>query len=341
VVQRLDAAGAVLVAKLTLGALATGDVWFGGQTCSPWDLNDGSSGSSAGSAASVAAGLVGFALGTETRGSILSPSTRCGTTGLRPTFGRVPRTGAMALSWSMDKVGPICRRVEDCAVVFAAIHGPDGRDADVRDAAFAWEAGRDVHSLRVAYLRTPFELGDGVSDLDWYANDLAVLEVVRSLGVELVPIDLPELPVRAMSFILNAEASAAFDELTRSNRDEQLLRQDEWAWPNRLRVARMVPAVEYIQANRVRRLAMEEMAKLLDGFDVYLSPTYGGDNLSLTNLTGHPAVVLPDGFRREEGTPTSVTFCGNLFRDAEALLLARAYQEATDHHLRRPPLPPA
>lgn len=336
VVRRLDEAGAVLVAKLTLGELATGDLWFGGQTCSPWDVREGSSGSSAGPAAAVAAGLVGFAIGSETRGSILSPCTRCGATGLRPTFGLVSRQGAMALAWSMDKLGPICRGVEDCALVLAAIAGPDGRDETVLDVPFGWDAGRDLRSLRVGYLRSAFERNPGPEDPEGWVHDQATLDAVRALGVELVPVELPDLPVDALSFILHAEAAAAFDELSRGTGDDHLMRQDANGWPTRFRVGRTVPAVDYLQANRVRRLAMQEMARILNGLDVYLSPTYGGSNLLLTNLTGHPAVVLPNGFRRN-GTPTSITFMGNLFRDAEAMLLAKAYQDATGFHLRRPP----
>ena len=334
VVRRLDAAGAVLVAKLTMGALANGDVWFGGKTRNPWNTEEGSRGSSAGSSAAVAAGLVGFAIGTETRGSILSPCTRCGATGLRPTFGLVSRHGAMALSWSMDKIGPICRAVEDCALVFDAICGPDGRDETVIDMPFSWDADRDLTGLRVGYLRSAFEAEPSESQREWHDFNLATLEAVRSMGIDLVPIELPEVPISALGLILRVEAAAAFDEMTRTNVDDTLVRQDPSAWPNRLRTARAVPAVEYIQANRVRRIAMREMARNLEGIDVYLSPTRG-DNLRITNLTGHPAVVVPNGFRAN-GTPTSITFCGNLFRDSEALLLARAYQEATGFHLRHP-----
>ncbi len=334
VVRRLDAAGAVLVAKLTLGALANGDVWFGGKTRNPWNPEEGSRGSSAGSAAAVAAGLVGFAIGTETRGSILSPCTRCGATGLRPTFGRVSRFGAMALSWSMDKIGPICRSVEDCALVFDAICGPDGHDETVIDVPFSWDVDRDPRGLRVGYLRSAFEREPDENQREWHEFNLATLKTLRSMGIELVPLDLPDVPISALGFILRVEAAAAFDEMIRTNLDDTLVRQDPSAWPNRLRTSRTVPAVEYIQANRVRRVAMREMARILDGIDVYISPTRG-DNLRLTNLTGHPAVVVPNGFR-SNGTPTSITFCGNLFRDTEALLLARAYQEATGFHLRHP-----
>jgi len=336
VVSRLDAAGAVLVAKLSMGALANGDVWFGGKTRNPWNLEEGSRGSSAGSSAAVAAGLVGFAIGTETRGSILSPCTRCGATGLRPTFGLVSRHGAMALSWSMDKIGPICRAVEDCALVFDAINGPDGRDETVIDMPFSWDVDRDPGDLRVGYLRSDFEAKPSESQQEWHDLNMATLEAVRSMGIDLVPLELPEVPISALGFILRVEAAAAFDEMTLTNVDDTLVRQDPSAWPNRLRTARSVPAVEYLQANRVRRIAMREMARILEGIDVYLSPTRG-DNLRITNLTGHPAVVVPNGFRAN-GTPTSVTFCGNLFRDSEALLLARAYQEATGFHLRHPVL---
>ncbi len=334
VVRRLDAAGAVLVAKLTMGALANGDVWFGGKTRNPWNTEEGSRGSSAGSSAAVAAGLVGFAIGTETRGSILSPCTRCGATGLRPTFGLVSRHGAMALSWSMDKIGPICRAVEDCALIFDAIHGPDGRDETVIDMPFSWDIDRDPRDLRVGYLQSAFEAEPSENQREWHEFNLATLEAVRAMGIELVPLELPDVPIGALGFILRVEAAAAFDEMTRTNVDDALVRQDPSAWPNRLRTARAVPAVEYLQANRVRRIAMREMARILEGIDVYLSPTRG-DNLRVTNLTGHPAVVVPNGFRAN-GTPTSVTFCGNLFRDSEALLLARAYQEATGFHLRHP-----
>jgi len=334
VVSRLDEAGAVLVAKLTMGALANGDVWFGGKTRNPWNAEEGSRGSSAGSASAVAGGLVGFAIGTETRGSILSPCTRCGATGLRPTFGLVSRHGAMTLSWSMDKIGPICRAVEDCALVFDAIYGPDGRDETVIDMPISWDINRDPRDLRVGYLSSAFEPEPSESQREWHEFNLATLEAVRSMGIELVPLELPEVPISALGFILRVEAAAAFDEMTRTNVDDTLVRQDPSAWPNRLRTARAVPAVEYIQANRVRRIAMREMARNLEGIDVYLSPTRG-DNLRITNLTGHPAVVVPNGFR-DNGTPTSVTFCGNLYRDSEAMLLARAYQEATGFHLRHP-----
>jgi len=359
VVRRLDAAGAVLVAKLTLGALAWGDVWFGGKTRNPWNLEQGSSGSSAGSAAATAAGLVGFALGTETWGSIVSPSTRCGTTGLRPTFGRVSREGAMTLSWSMDKVGPICRTVEDCALVLAAIQGSDGNAAAVEgdpalvDRPFAWDGRREFRQLRVGYVPELFDDDAGIPEdgeetaeeaaqrREWHAFDRRTLEVLRSLGVELVPIALPRLPIDALSFILSAEAAAAFDEFTRSGIDDQLVRQEEVAWPNFFRQARLIPAVEYLLANRVRTLLQRRLDQALAEIDLYVAPSFGGENLLMTNLTGHPQVVLPNGFRREDGTPTSITLVGRLFGEEKLLLMAKAVQDATDFHRRRPPLGPS
>lgn len=333
VVERLEKAGAVLVAKLTMGALAWGDVWFGGKTRNPWNYEQGSSGSSAGSASATASGLVGFAIGTETWGSIVSPSTRCGVTGLRPTYGRVSRAGAMALSWSMDKIGAICRSVEDCALVFEAIYGPDGKDLTIVDLPFNWDPALDVKSLRICYLKKAFE-----KDYPAKKNDAASLDVLRSLGMELIPFDLPEdLPVEAIAFILNAEAAAAFDELTRSNRDDLMVRQGKNAWPNVFRQARFIPAVEYIQANRIRTLLMEEMAERMKGLDVYVAPSFGDNNLLLTNLTGHPAVVVPNGFD-EKGLPTSISFIGNLFDEAKALRAAQAFQQATSFHLKHPVL---
>ncbi|MEK7992864.1 MAG: amidase, partial [Planctomycetota bacterium] len=306
-----------------------------GKTRSPWNPQEGSSGSSAGPTAATAAGLVGFSIGSETWGSIVSPSTVCSVTGLRPTFGRVSRYGAMALSWSMDKIGPICRTVEDCAIVFDAIYGPDGKDVTVVDLPFSWDASREPKSLKVGYLKRDFEKER--EDKQWKANDEATLDVLRSLGFDLIPIELPDYPVEAMGFILTVEAAAAFDELTRNNQDDLLVRQIKNAWPNRFREARMVPAVEYIQANRLRTLVIEAMRERLSGIDVYVSPSLEGRNSLLTNLTGHPAVVLPNGLRKE-GTPSSITFTGRLFGEDKLLALAKAYQDATSFHLKHPVL---
>lgn len=330
VVQRLAEAGSVLVAKLSMGELAWGDVWFGGTTRNPWNLEQGSSGSSAGSAAAVAAGLAGFTIGTETWGSIVSPSTRCGVSGLRPTFGRVSRAGAMALSWSMDKIGPICRSVADCALVFEAIYGPDGRDLSVVERPFAWSPAADLRKLRIGYLERAFE-----QPYEQQANDRAALEVLRSLGAELIPVELPEVPAEALSLIMWAEAAAAFDELTRSNRDDLLARQVADAWPNQLRAARLIPAVEYLQANRVRTQLGWAMDRLMQTVDLYLAPSFD-DNLLLTNMTGHPAVVVPNG--RMAGGWSSISFTGRLYDEATVLAVAHAYQNATDFHLQHPAL---
>jgi len=335
VAARLDEAGAVLVAKLTLGALAWGDVWYGGTTKNPWNLEQGSSGSSAGSASATAAGLVGFAIGTETWGSIVSPCTRCGTTGLRPTFGRVSRHGAMALAWSMDKIGPIARSVEDCALVFGAIQGPDGLDPSVVERSFDWPYRRDIRTLAADVE----DEADRARAVEWQAHDRRSLEALRGMGLDLVPIELPDrYPLQDLAFILSAEASTAFDDLTRSGGDDLLVRQVADAWPNVLRQGQLIPAVEYIRANRIRSLVMQEMEEKLGDVDLYVCPSFGGSNLLLTNLTGHPCVVLPNGFRSSDGTPTSITFNGRLHREAELLAVARAYQQETGHHLRHPEL---
>ena len=384
VVQRLDKAGAVLVAKLTLGALAQGDVWFGGITRNPWNTNQGSSGSSAGPASATAAGCVAFSIGSETLGSISSPSTRCGCTGLRPTFGFVPRTGAMALSWTMDKLGPICRSVEDCALVLDAIHGPDGHDRTVHDAAFNWDAELDWKRLRVGYLKNDFEptppsdqpaateepaatpeeqkkrddqkkrreFQRARREYDKRFNDAALVKL-REMGVALIPVAMPKFPYQAMVAMLVAESAAAFDDLTRSGRDKLLTAQRDFDWPNTFRTARFIPAVEYIQASRARKLAMEAVAKVFEGVDVIVTPTES-QQLVITNLTGHPSVIMPNGFRGDDapkypiddpsefqnsggpGTPSSLTFLGNLYGEAKLLAFARAYQEATGFHRKHP-----
>ena len=328
VIERLDQAGAVLMAKLTLGALAWGDVWYGGKTLNPWNTEQGSSGSSAGSASATAAGLVAFSLGTETWGSIVSPASRCGVTGLRPSFGRVSRSGAMALSWSMDKVGPICRYVEDCAVVFDAIRGTDGKDMSLVEAPFGYRSDLDLSQLRIGYLTFPAEGKE---------RELAqqVLADLEKIGAKPFPIKLPPISAKPLSFILSAEAAAVFDDLTRSNRDDLMTRQIKNAWPNVFRAARTIPAVEYIQANRARTLLMQAMNQIMADVDVFVAPSFG-DSLLLTNLTGHPCVVVPNGFSAEN-QPASITFTAGLFDEARLLAVARAYQQATPHHLKRPP----
>ncbi|MBI4548233.1 MAG: amidase [Ignavibacteriae bacterium] len=332
VIKRLEEAGAVLVAKLTMGELAWGDVWYGGMTRNPWNYKQGSSGSSAGSAAATVAGLVSFSVGTETWGSIVSPSNRCGATGLRPTYGRVSRKGAMALSWSMDKIGPICRFVEDCALVFNAIYGPDGEDQSVYDAPFNYNPDISLSSLRIGYLKNDFD-----SVKQEKQNNEAALSVLKSLGANLIPIELPKYPTNDLAIILSAEAGAAFDELTRSGTDDLLVRQIKSAWPNVFRLSRFIPAVEYIQANRIRYLIIQDMQKLMNDVDLYVAPTFQGNNLLLTNLTGHPCVVIPNGFSKE-GTPTSITFIGRLFDEGTILAVAKQYQDATDFHFKHPKL---
>jgi Asp-tRNA(Asn)/Glu-tRNA(Gln) amidotransferase A subunit family amidase len=302
VVQRLDRAGAILVAKLTLGELAQGDVWFGGVTRNPWWPEQGSSGSSAGPGSATAAGLVGFSIGTETLGSISSPSTRNGVTGLRPTFGRVPRTGAMALSWSMDKIGPMCRSAEDCALVFDAIHGADGQDLSVRDYPFNWNANVKPSAMRIGYVKSAFDLPErdpANPERTQHATkvqDDAALEVLRRIGANLIAVDLPQFPV-GTGLILQPEAGAAFEELVRSGRVKEMVQQHGFAWPNTFRSAHFVPAVDYINANRARALLMKQWWDLFKAFDVIVTPTGGTGQLQQTNLTGNPAVIVPNGFR--------------------------------------------
>lgn len=330
VAKKLEEAGAVLIAKTTLGALAYGDVWFGGTTRNPWNLEQGSSGSSAGSAAGTSAGLFPFAIGTETLGSIISPSNRTGTTGLRPTFGRVSRHGAMALSWSMDKVGPITRSVEDAAIVFDAIYGPDGKDQTVVDLPFNYQSDVDLSNLNIGYLKSAFKSEYGNRN-----RDSLTLAKLRELGADLTPIELPDYPVGSLRFLLTAEGAAAFDQLTLSNQDDQMVRQGQSAWPNLFRAARFIPAVEYIQANRARQALIQKMDSVMQKVDVYVSPTYGGNNLLLTNLTGHPSVIVPNGFT-EDKQPTSITFIGDLFDEGTLLGVAQKYQQATDFHTKHP-----
>lgn len=333
VIKRLEEAGAVLVAKTTLGELAMGETWFGGRTRNPWNLEQGSSGSSAGSAAGVAAGLFPFAIGSETYGSIVSPCDRVGATGLRPTYGRVSRLGAMALSWSMDKIGPICRTVEDCALVFNAIYGPDGIDSTLYDAPLNYNWRLDARKLRVGFLQEDFENQRGERG----TNDLAALQRMRELGIELIPVQLPTYPLGNISFVLSTEAAAAFDELTLSGQDDWLKQQSAGSWPNTFRRRRFVPAVEFLQAQRIRQLLIQDTAKAFADADVIVSPSQFGSSLLLCNLTGHPTVVVPNGFSTN-GTPTSICFLGKLFGEAELLAVAKRYQDATEHHRKHPQL---
>lgn len=331
IVKRLEDAGAVLIAKLTLGALAMGDIWYGGKTRNPWNLEQGSSGSSAGSAAAVSAGLLPFAIGSETWGSIVSPSTRCGTTGLRPTYGRVSRHGAMALSWSMDKIGPISRSAKDCAIVFDAIEGVDPKDPTTVIMNFSYNPLKNLNNLKIGYLHTFFD-----RDYSNKENDRKTLDKLIEMGAKLEPVNLPDsVPVSALSLILMVEAAAAFDQLTRSELDNLLVNQRKSAWPNYFRGARFIPAVEYINANRLRRILQNELHEVFKNYDVIIAPSFGGNQLLMTNLTGHPAVVVPNGFN-EKGTPTSITFLGNLYDEGVILAVAQAYQEATEWEDKHP-----
>lgn len=332
VVKKLEEAGAVLMVKLTLGALAMGDIWYGGVTKNPWNLKDGSSGSSAGSASATVAGLVAFAIGTETLGSIVSPATRCGASGLRPTFGAVSRHGAMALSYSMDKIGPLCRSVLDCAMVFDAIRGEDDLDRTTRTASFNYDSKISIKKLRVGYFKNWFE-----GKYPTKENDQKSLEVLKNLGIELIALEWDsKIPISAVRLMLTAEAAASFDELTRSNRDSLMTDQRQWAWPNTFRAARFIPAVEYINASRLRQALIKEFYAKTKDFDVIVTPSFGGSQLLTTNLTGNPCVVLPNGFN-DKGSPTSISFLGKLFGEAAVISLARAYQEATEWEEKVPP----
>jgi Asp-tRNA(Asn)/Glu-tRNA(Gln) amidotransferase A subunit family amidase len=332
VITRMREAGAVLLGKLSMGALAMGGLWFGGMTKTPWNVEQTSSGSSAGSASATAAGLVGFALGTETLGSIISPSTRCGVTGLRPTFGRVPRTGAMALSWTMDKIGPICRSAEDCMLVLGALHGPDGEDMSARyTAPLHWDANASLRGKKLGILRKDFE---GVRQAERKAAYAAAIEVLKKTGAELVDAELPEFPSQAVTMMLSAEAAAAFDDLTRTGGIDQLTAQGPGDWPNTFRSNRTTPAVEYIRAARVRTLLMRQFGEWFAKYDALVSPNTSA-TLGLTNLTGHPQMVVPCGFPKEG--PVGLMFTGKLFEEGMLARWAMAYQQGSDWHRRMPP----
>lgn len=331
VVQKLEEAGGVLVGKFTLGALAMGDVWFGGVTKNPWNLKQGSSGSSAGSASAVSAGLVPFAIGTETLGSIVSPSTRNGVTGLRPTYGRVSKHGAMALSWSMDKIGPISRSTLDNAIVLSVINGMDEKDASTIPAAFNYSSKNEVKKLKIGYFKSFFE-----GDRPNIKNDQAVLEVLKNQGIELHPLELKtSINAAPLVSMLMVEGAAAFDELTRFNLDDQMVAQHRSAWPNLFRAARFIPAVEYVQMSRQRSILIKEMHELMKGYDVIVTPSFAGQQLQITNLTGHPVLCLPNGFA-PNGSPTSITLLANLFEEEKLIMVGRLIQENTDWQAKRP-----
>ena len=326
VIEKLETAGAVLVAKLSLGALAMGDVWFGGKTRNPWDPIRGSSGSSAGSASAVAAGCVPFALGTETLGSIISPARRCGNSAIRPTYGRVSRHGAMALAWTMDKVGPMARSIHDAALVLAVISGPDGKDPTVVSLPCPAPPAIDPKGWKIGVPKGAFARSE---------RHATVLDELRALGAEIVEIELPEYPVWEMMVILHAEAAAAFDDLTRSGRDDELTSQGPEAWPNLFRIARLIPAVEYIRASRLRTLLARDMDQVMAQIDLFVVPAFDGPSLGITNLTGHPSAIAPSG-SHEDGRPYSVVFVGQLYDEPRLAAFVRAWQESTDYHRRHP-----
>ena len=359
VVERLREAGAVLVAKLSMGALAQGGVWFGGSTRNPWNTERSSSGSSAGPGAATAAGLVGFSIGTETLGSIISPSVTNGVTGLRPTYGRVSRYGAMALSWTMDKIGPMCRSVEDCVLVLNAIYGGDGKDDTCTDAPLEWNsistppsgggAGKPappLASLKIGYIQKEFEgAPNNPNPTDAQRQTFSgrsamyaeALDVFRKAGAKLEPMAMPDFPSQAIGFVLSAEAAAAFDDLTRNKEQlASLTGQSPGDWPNTFRSSRFIPAVEYIRAMRARRLLMQKMDELMSQYDVFLSPAPGSSSLQVTNLTGHPAIVLKSGFI--DNMPQSIMLTGRLYDEATLCRVALAYEQATEWHKRNPTL---
>jgi Asp-tRNA(Asn)/Glu-tRNA(Gln) amidotransferase A subunit family amidase len=328
VYQKMKAAGAVLVAKFTLGALAMGDYWFGGRTKNPWNLNYGSSGSSAGSTSATVAGLVPFAIGTETWGSIVSPATTCGATGLRPTFGSISRSGAMALSYSLDKVGPITRSANDAAIVFNYLHGTDGKDGSAVDMPFNYAPKTNLKTLKIAYAKNYF---DKIKDTN--RSEFEVLKQFKRMGIELIPINFPDSGVyqfNIMDIIIGAECAAQFDEMTRSGVDDALTRQTKNDWPNQFRTSRFTPAVEYINAQRHRTILMQKVNEIVAQYDAIICPSRGGGNQSaITNLTGHPVVCVPTGLDPKYKLPTGISFVGKLFDEATILTIAHQYQKAT------------
>ncbi|HEV3222089.1 MAG TPA: amidase [Puia sp.] len=331
VAVQLQQAGAVLVAKLSLGELAMDDVWFGGLTRNPWDTTKGSGGSSAGSAAATAAGLVPFAIGTETYGSIVDPAMRCGVTGLRPTYGSVARTGAMALAWSSDKIGALCRSAEDAAIVFYYIHGADQVDASSIQFAFNYTGSVNMKQLKIAYI------SNYIDTLPAGSPEKQTLIRLKEMGAQLIPLSFPDNlhGDEILSLIISAESAAAFDQLTRSSKDDEMVQQAKDRWPNTFRTARFVPAVEYINACRVRYQIMKKMDPVINSYDIIIAPPETGDQLAITNLTGNPSVTIPNGVL-PNGMPAAITFIGKHFGEATLLAFAKAYQQKTGFHLKHP-----
>jgi Asp-tRNA(Asn)/Glu-tRNA(Gln) amidotransferase A subunit family amidase len=332
VYTKLKEAGAVLIAKLTLGALAMDDYWFGGRTKNPWKMLEGSSGSSAGSAAAIVAGLVPFAIGTETYGSIISPSTVCGATGLRPTFGSISRSGAMTLCWSLDKAGPICRSAEDAAIVFNYLHGTDGKDAAAVNMPFNYTGKADLSKMKIAYAKNYF------GKKDTLGNEDAVLDVFRKAGAQLIPVNFPDSGIYnfdIIGIVIGSESAAAFDGFTRTGLDDKMTRQGKGEWPNYFRAARFIPAVEYINANRHRYTLIQKVNDVIEKYDIIICPTWVGNQAAITNLTGHPAISIPTGFDKNH-SPTSITLVGKLYDEATILAIAKVYQDATQWNKMHP-----
>jgi Asp-tRNA(Asn)/Glu-tRNA(Gln) amidotransferase A subunit family amidase len=332
VAAQLEKAGAILVAKLSLGELAMDDVWFGGLTRNPWDTTKGSGGSSAGSSSATAAGLVPFAIGTETYGSIVDPSMRCGVTGLRPTYGSIAKTGAMALAWTSDKIGPISRSAEDDAIIFYYIHGADQEDGSSIQFAFNYTGSVDFKKLKIAYI------SNYIDTLPANSTEKHTLMVLKEMGATITPLYFPDSlhGDELLSLIVGAESAAAFDELTRSYADDQMVQQAKDRWPNTFRTSRFVPAVEYITACRLRYRIMKKMDPVIDAYDIIITPPETGDQLAITNLTGNPSITLPNGFL-PNGLPASISFIGKHFGEANLLAFAKAYQEHTRFNLKHPP----
>jgi Asp-tRNA(Asn)/Glu-tRNA(Gln) amidotransferase A subunit family amidase len=334
VITKLEAAGAVLITKTSMGELATGDIWFGGRTKNPWNLSHGSSGSSAGSASAVSMGCLPFALGSETQGSIINPAAECGVTGLRPSYGRISKYGAMALSWSMDKLGPITRNAEDAAIVFNVIQGTDPRDLSTIAAPFQYNGQlKTLKGFRIGYIKADFD-----AKYDNHGNDSITLAALKKLGATLVPIKYPDLPINEMGFILGIEAGAGFQNLVLSKDADQLTRQEKRNWAYTLRAAQFASATEYINANRARTLLIQQWYETLKGLDLYMSPCFT-TNLTLTNLTGNPAIVVNNG-RIGPKYRTSITFNGQLFGEGKMLEAAKVYQAATHFQEQYPALLP-
>jgi Asp-tRNA(Asn)/Glu-tRNA(Gln) amidotransferase A subunit family amidase len=335
VYQQLEKAGAVLIAKLSMGELAMDDIWFGGQTKNPWNLQQGSNGSSAGSASATVAGLLPFAIGTETYGSIVAPSAVCGATGLRPTFGSVARTGGMNLAWTSDRIGPICRNAEDAAIVFAYIHGSDAYDRASRTMPFNYTGNVDLKSIKVAYAKNYIDTLPGNS------AEKAVIKTLKDAGMQVMAIDFPSnLHTNdLLTAIWAAESAAAFDPLTRSGKDSEMVQQWQSRYPNMLRSGRFIPAVEYLTICRIRYMVMQQAFPLLSKYDIIIVPSMADEPMALTCLTGNPCITLPAGKAAAGSAPPSITFIGGkLYSESIIAAFAKKFQQLTNYHQQHPPM---